>query len=125
MKHAKNLDASSFVALVALLYFFCKHAVFHYEGSFIATVKASPNGGAVKDKKVDVRGTAFWTELPSPQDALFSLGSIYRLLEVPLLLPQVAELTKLELFSLFSAQWALLFTLELLIIRAFDVRTSP
>ena len=85
--HAKILDASSFVALVALLYFFCKPAVFYHEGSFIATVKASPNGGTVKHKKIDVRGTAFWTELPSPQDALFSLGSINRLLEVPLLFP--------------------------------------
>ena len=84
---AKILDASSFVALVALLYFFRKSAVFYYEGSFIATIKAFPNGGAIKDEKVDVRGTAFWTELPSSQDSLFFLSSINRFLEVPLLFP--------------------------------------
>jgi len=84
---AKILDASSFVALVALLYFFCKPAVFYYEGSFIATIKAFPNRGTVKNKKIDVRGAAFWTELPSSQDSLFFLSSINRFLEVPLLFP--------------------------------------
>ena len=82
-----NLNASSFVALVALLYFFCKPVVFDYEGTFIATVKAFPNGRAIKDETIDVCGTAFWTELPSPQESLLFLGSFNRLLEVPLLFP--------------------------------------
>ena len=82
-----NLNPSSFVALVALLYFFCKPVVFDYEGTFIATVKAFPNGRAIKDKKIDVCGTAFWTELPSPQESLLFLGSLDRFLEVPLLFP--------------------------------------
>jgi len=100
---AKILDASSFVALVALLYFFRKSAVFYYEGSFIATIKAFPNGGTVKNKKIDVRGTAFWTELPSSQDHLSLLGSLDRFLEVPLLFQYVAKLAELELLGLFSA----------------------
>jgi len=99
----KILDASSFVALVALLYFLRKSAVFYYEGSFIATIKASPNGGAVKNKKINVRGTAFWTELPSSQDHLSLLGSLDRFLEVPLLFQYVAKLAELELLGLFSA----------------------
>jgi hypothetical protein len=73
--------------LVALLYFFCKPAVFDYEGTFIATVKAFPNGRTIKDETIDVCGTAFWTELPSRQDFLLFLGSFNRFLEVPLLFP--------------------------------------
>jgi len=81
------LDTSSFVASVALLYFFCKPVVFHYEGTFIATVKAFPNRRAIKDEKIDVCGTAFWTVLPSSQDSLLFLGSLDRFLEFPLLFP--------------------------------------
>ena len=83
----QKLNPSSFVALVALLYFFCKPVVFDYEGAFIATVKAFPNGRTVKDETIDVCGTAFWTELPSRQDFLLFLGSLNRLLEAPLLFP--------------------------------------
>jgi hypothetical protein len=61
----QKLNPSSFPALVALLYFFCKPTVFYYEGTFIAAVKAFPNGRAIEDEKIDVCGTAFWTELHS------------------------------------------------------------
>jgi hypothetical protein len=54
-------DVASF--LVALLHFFCKLTVFDYEGTFIATVKAFPDGRTVKDEKIDVCRTAFWTAL--------------------------------------------------------------
>jgi hypothetical protein len=46
------------------------------EGAFIATVKAFPDGRAIKDERIDIRGTAFWTELPSPQDSLLFLGCL-------------------------------------------------
>ena len=59
------LDSFSFVALVAFLYLVCKLAVFYYQGTFIAAVKAFPNGRAEVDEKIDVCGTAFWTELHS------------------------------------------------------------
>jgi len=89
--------------LVAFSYFFCNLAVFYYQSAFISAVKAFPNGRAVKDEKIDVCGTAFWTALHSPQDFLLFFGPHYRLLEAPLLFQNVAKLGEIEPFCFFPA----------------------